>query len=272
MMFAFMQHRLGLPNQNVKSQQDKPNFFNVRLAYMRTWNERLKFAREARGLSAAAFAREVKVSKPTVSDWESGEIKELKGKNLDKACSVLKIRQEWLLHNKGEMDRPRPDLFVANSSRVHDADPLGDYPREPSEEDFALIPQYSVKGSCGNGHLNGHVEINGGLAFKRDWLIRLGVKPEQSAVIYACGESMSPTIGDGYVVLLDLAQTELRNGLIYAFMLDGEVRIKRFFRAVTGQWRMASDNANKTLYPDEPLDEPLALSIIGRAVWQGGGL
>jgi phage repressor protein C with HTH and peptisase S24 domain len=145
-------------------------------------------------------------------------------------------------------------------------------PREPSEADFALIPQYSAKGSCGNGHLNGHVEVKGGLVFRRDWLARLGVKPDQSAVIYACGESMAPTIGDGYVVLLDLTQTEPRNGLVYAFLLDGEMRIKRFFRAVTGQWRLASDNANKTLYPDEPLDAPLTLSIVGRAVWQGGAL
>src|SRR5690606_28835627 len=76
-------------------------------------------------------------------------------------------------------------------------------PNTPSESDYALIPQYTAKGDCGNGYLNDHVEVNGGLAFKREWLRRIGAKPENCYVIYADGDSMEPYIFEGDVVLFD---------------------------------------------------------------------
>lgn len=38
------------------------------------------------------------VSKPTVSDWASGEIKGLKDKNLIKVAEYFKVRPQWLAH------------------------------------------------------------------------------------------------------------------------------------------------------------------------------
>lgn len=181
---------------------------------------------------------------------------------------------------EGWMDQPRsasselpaapPALLQLPAPLAYLADDT--YPREPSEADYALIPQYNVKGSCGNGHLNGHVEIKGDLVFRRDWLARLRVKPDQAAVIYASGDSMLPTLRDGAVVLLDLAQIEPRHGLIYALLVEGEIRIKRMFKTVTGSWSLVSDNPNKTLFPDEMIPHPDALQIIGRCVWGAGEL
>jgi phage repressor protein C with HTH and peptisase S24 domain len=116
------------------------------------------------------------------------------------------------------------------------------------------------------------VEVKGGLAFKRDWLASLGVKPENALVIYASGDSMAPTIQDGAVVLLDRSQTEVRNGKTYAFLAEDEVRIKRVFRSLAGVWTLASDNPNKAQHPDEEIEDPSTLSVIGRCVWQGGAL
>lgn len=162
---------------------------------------------------------------------------------------------------------------AANGYIVACSKPAGDaFPRTPSEQEYVLVPQYTAKGACGAGHMNGHVEVKGGLAFKRDWLAELGVKPEDAAVIYASGESMAPTIEDGAVVMLDCSQKEVRPGKAYAFLAGDEVRIKRAFQSVTGQWRLASDNPNKAQYPDEVIHEPGELSVIGRCMWQGGPL
>ncbi|WP_232522540.1 S24 family peptidase [Chitinibacter sp. GC72] len=147
----------------------------------------------------------------------------------------------------------------------------GMYPRAPSKEDYALIPQYSTKGACGNGHYNDHVEVVGGLTFKRSWLDRLGINEHQACVIYATGDSMSPTIHDGDVVLIDQAPHPARTGEVYAIMMDDEVIIKRLSKEF-GLLLLRSDNANKAAYPDITVPPQHELQIIGRVVWRGGGL
>lgn len=96
-----MESILGIPKY---TSQGIPNFLSVRLAYMKNWNERLTYARELRGLNKSELAKGVFVSSPTVTDWESGEIKKLEADNLLKICDFLNISAKWLLFGKGEMD------------------------------------------------------------------------------------------------------------------------------------------------------------------------
>lgn len=211
--------------------------------------------------------RRIRLAKAFGVSGESAR-KWLAGESMPKLATASKIAKEigvsvnWLLNGQGPKHPASTDPLAP--------DPR--FPRTPSEEDFALIPHYDVKGSCGNGHMNGHVEVKGGLAFQRAWLDKLSVNPQQSAVIYAHGESMAPTINDGDVVLLDLTQTEPRNGLIYALRAGDEVRIKRMFCSVAGVWTLSSDNLDKTRYPDEVIATPSDLVVIGRCRWTGGAL
>lgn len=147
--------------------------------------------------------------------------------------------------------------------------------QEPSRADHALIPQYTAKGSAGNGHSNDHVEVRGGLMFKRDWLRRMGLKDPNLRVIYTSGSSMHPTLCDGDAVLLDLSQTTPVDGRIYALLTpEGELIIKRLVRGITGGWLIRSDNEDKRLYPDQiATDTEIGhLLILGRIVWHGGAL
>lgn len=141
----------------------------------------------------------------------------------------------------------------------------------PSDDDYALIPQYSAKAACGPAYHNGHVEVTGGLAFKRDWIARMGLKPESLSVIAANGESMSPTIQDSEVLLIDHSQTEPRDGKVFALARDDELVVKRLVRDFSGGWIIRSDNPDKTRHPDFHVKDS-ALRIVGRVVWRGGGL
>lgn len=67
---------------------------------MTNWNHRLTEAREKRGITKAALARDCKVSGPTVTDWESGAIKNLEATSLLKICDVLGIDPWWLVLGK----------------------------------------------------------------------------------------------------------------------------------------------------------------------------
>lgn len=96
---SFMERILGIPKLNC---QGIPNKFDVRLTYMKTWNERLKAARAESGCTQTELAREVGVSNATVSDWESGEIKNLEGENLLRICEFFRISPTWLQFGRGE--------------------------------------------------------------------------------------------------------------------------------------------------------------------------
>lgn len=160
----------------------------------------------------------------------------------------------------------------SNSEPDPSASPSG---YAPSDDEYALIPQYTALGSAGNGHLNEHVEIKGGLVFKRAWLARMALREQNLHVIYARGISMEPTICDGDVVLMDQSQMEPRDGRIYVIrMFGGELIIKRLIQAFTGGWIIRSDNDDKRSFPDQPINESEIelLQIIGRVVWHAGAL
>lgn len=220
-------------------------------------HERIAKAIAASGKKKGEIAAACGVAASAVTQWLSGESKSLRPENLYGLAAATGFRAEWLAIGNG----PEKEVDQA--------------PGAPSNKDYALIAQLTAKGSSGNGYLNDHVEISGGLAFKRAWLKREGLKEHDLRVIYNHGESNWPTLTDGEVLLVDLGQCEPRNGLMFAlYDQDGEVIIKRLIRDIAGGWLIRSDNQDKTRYPDMLIsDEGLrGVEIIGRIVWRGGGM
>jgi len=178
------------------------------------------------------------------------------------------------------MDTPHPTDADSSPVATSPAQQMGCVdagcpPEPPHERDYALIPQYHVSGECGSGYLNSHEEVKGGLAFKRDWLARMSLKAGNLSVIYACGQSMAPTINEGEVLLVDHNQQEPRDGQVFAIEREGELLIKRLARHPAGGWICRSDNPDKIRYADwEPVSaEQLGLlRIVGRIVWRGGAM
>ena len=160
-------------------------------------------------------------------------------------------------------------------TRIEVEAPSSNAGQSPSSDDYALIPQYDARGACGDGALNDHVEVTGGLAFKRDWIRRMGAKPQDLFVIYATGSSMEPYIFDGDVVLFDSADTIPRDRQVYAIRRpDGSLSIKRMAQQLSGNWLIRSDNPDKARYPDEEVSAASMhdVPIMGRVIWRGGSM
>lgn len=86
------------------------------------WNKRLKAARERRGMTKSDFAKAVGVSAPTVTDWESGEIKKIDGENLLRACRVLATDPSWIMFGEeNEEALKEANLLAAAILRIKDA-------------------------------------------------------------------------------------------------------------------------------------------------------
>ncbi|MEC4683388.1 MAG: S24 family peptidase [Nitrospirota bacterium] len=139
---------------------------------------------------------------------------------------------------------------------------------------YAFIPKYQdIRGSGGHGHQNGeHVEISKTLAYRIDWLKSKGLSAENLCVVEVSGDSMSPHIEDGESVLIDMGDTTIRSGEVYAFQSPDGLRIKRFFWQADGRLKISSDNTDKSRFPDESYFESEAtqIKIVGRKVWRGG--
>lgn len=222
---------------------------------MDTVATRLKEAREEANLTQEQLAEKVGCSQSLIGNLESGNQKS--SARLPAIAQVLKVEAIWLAEGRGV----RSPRAAGTESAVG----------IPHEDDYATIPQLHANGSCGDGYLNDHVEVRGSMAFKRDWIERMSIDPSRAGVIYARGDSMAPTINDGEVLLVDYRQSEPLSSRIYVLNLDGDLRVKRLFKRQSG-WVISSDNQDRARYPDEPIDSPTGLKIVGRVVWRGGGL
>lgn len=148
-------------------------------------------------------------------------------------------------------------------------------PRSPSEDEYSLVPVLDVHAACGNGYFNDQTLVEGRFALPKVMLHNLGMPEGRGRIIHATGNSMSPTIQDGAVVLINLADRELKLGKVYAACSPHEgLVLKRLiyeYNEATGTsvWIMRSDNPDKNQYPDRRLPPDESTVIAGRAVWVG---
>lgn len=157
-------------------------------------------------------------------------------------------------------------------------------PREPAPEPtvvdtdaYAQVPVHKAWLSAGPGQLNGDAEIVGHLAFRREWLTKIGISPGHARVARAKGDSMAPGIGNGDLVLIDTAKSlsdvpfrapkDRRPAPIFAFKQDGECRIKRLERIAERSVALLSDNPANGVEVINPADTDFEL--LGQVVWSG---
>lgn len=126
--------------------------------------------------------------------------------------------------------------------------------------------------AAGNGELVFEAEeIDKSHGFRRDYMERRGLNPQKCKLFTVKGESMLPTIADGALVLVNLADREIVTGLIYALITDDGLRVKRLYRRADGLVEMRSDNPMQHLYPPEAITDGNA-AVMGRVVWQAADL
>lgn len=136
------------------------------------------------------------------------------------------------------------------------------------DSDYAEIGVAAAIASAGPGIINEEQQHVGGLAFRRDWLKRLGVNPARASILRVQGASMAPTIPEDSIVLVDHQQCEPTDNNVFALVRDEELLIKRLSRISDTAIALISDNPN---HLPQVISGPdlNALRIIGRAVWSG---
>lgn len=92
-------------------------------------------------------------------------------------------------------------------------------------------------------------------------------KPENLKIFKACGDSMSPTIEDGDIVLVDIGRTDFNNGGVFLLTINNEWFIKRLRLKITGELEIISENTEKYGAPEilRP-DDNIEVVIKGRVI------
>ena len=201
-----------------------------------------------------AFAKKVGVSEAVVRKWKN-DISDPSREHVVAIADAYGVSLDWLAAGRGPMFPSGDGSTAARADSVWEA--------------FDLVPQYEVMVSAGPGVVVEGERIDAQLAFRKDWLRRLGLQTRQLALVRADGDSMQPTINDGDALLIDTSKRHLTDGHIYVMRINDELRAKRLQRLVDGSVRISSDN---TIYADEVINaaDLDQLHILGRVVWKGG--
>lgn len=137
---------------------------------------------------------------------------------------------------------------------------------EPGDPNFYFIKKVKLQLRAGVTGFQTIPDIYDGDTFslRKNWVDRNKMNPNTLMALTVAGESMEPNLYDGDIVVIDTADTSMRDGVVYAFNYDGESVIKRLVRE-RGDWWLFSDN------PDQARHRPKGCrsgdcGIIGRVV------
>lgn len=216
------------------------------------FGKRLRQARKHGDLTQKTLGDAVGVSQGTISELESEGLSSSFVVQLATACNVS---VHWLATGEGEMigsAKPSSTSFGGKHvTALSDEDSLSG--------DYLQIRESEVYFSAGNGREPHYDEIETSVpaTYRREWFVSQGIKPEQARRFKVSGDSMEPFLFDGDTVLVNLAESSILNGKVYAIRYGDELRIKRVYRTITGGLILHSDN------PDYlPRDEEIAPSVV----------
>ena len=139
---------------------------------------------------------------------------------------------------------------------------------EDPGDGYVQIPEYEVRFAAGNGRAALFDEIDGTKprTYRVEWFAAAGINPAHAKCFKVHGDSMEPMLYDGDSVLVNLAETDIMNGKVYAIRYGDELRIKRCYKRLDGGLVLRSDNPS-FLPRDEEISAEVAaehISILGR--------
>lgn len=225
--------------------------------------QRLKEARKKAGLTQSALATAVGISQSTYQELETGKSK--KSAHLTEIAGVLKVDPYWLATGQGAED---PDTYVKKLLE-NATNPLLN--ESHNKEGRVWIDVVNIKFSCGVGEsIEFHFdEVLEQLPFDQSFFKRHHVKPENMVIAYTSGDSMEYYIRAGDMFAIDVSDTEIKDGEIYAVYFEGEAMLKQIFKEEGGTLVLHSLNSK---YRDKTVSAQNGKSfkVIGRQFWRAG--
>lgn len=228
---------------------------------MSTYGSRLHAALERKNTSREDLAKAIGRTPQAVGQVINGTTKALTAENNSRAAAFLGVNPDWLATGEGEMLATSSPATLGKPVRAHDEG-------EPLPDEYIQIPETEVRFAAGNGRTALFDEVLDSVprTYRRDWFAKEGISPAHAHCFKVHGESMEPFLYDGDSVLVNLGETQILNGKVYALRYGDELRIKRVYRKLDGSLILHSDNPAFIPRDEEVPAQAVEqhISIIGR--------
>lgn len=230
---------------------------------MSSQSERLKEARLKAGLSQKQVAEAVGMKQPSYNYLEKND----KGGSakLTEIAKVLNVVPYWLRTGKTASD------VDADIHKLLEKSPVIEVNSDIEDPTRIWIDVVNIRFSCGNGesiefHFDDVVtkrEIPASVFKKHN------VKPENTKLALATGDSQEPYVCNGDEFAIDLSDTEIKDGEFYAVYFEGEAMLKQIFKEQGGKFILHSLNPK---YKDKIVsdDNGISFRVIGRQFYRAG--
>lgn len=247
---------------------------------MASLGENLKAIRQARKLTQKQLGIKSGVKQSTISELETGET----GKTgfIVELARGLGVTSE-LLTSSEPVEHILDKLNAASKLRIveddsdkvsniihHSASPIIVNKQEFSRE-YIWLDVMNASFSCGEGiSIEYHFdEVRDSIPFPPEFFIRKQVKPENTKLLVASGDSMEDYIYDQDLFAIDVTSTEILDGQIYAVYFEGEGMLKQIFKEEGGNLVLHSLNPK---YRDRRVTElnGTNFKVMGRQYWRAG--
>jgi len=211
--------------------------------------ERLAEARRKAGYAEAADAIQAFGWKPSTYYGHENGSRGFKADTAKQYAKAYGVSIEWLLYGTGG----NTPITVPNGL--------------PPPEGADLVPVYDVAASAGHGVIVDAEDHVSNLAFSSKYLREMtSAKGRQLAAIRVKGDSMTPTIQDDDMVVIDMTKTNLDFDGLFVIRVGEALQIKRIGRGCRRTSVMVI--ADNSLYP--PVDtERTEIDVVGKVIWYG---
>ena len=203
---------------------------------MKNFGIRLKQALAKQNMTQLKLAELLDISPQSIQKWLGG-LASPSNDNVLKISGILDISPAWLL-----------------------------FGLDGQEGYFIEIPETRVEFSAGNGAVYHTVDDDSGskASYRMEWFTRERMNPNHCIRVKVKGDSMEPLLFNGDVVLINLDETEITDGCVYAVRWENSLYIKRLAMLPSVGIKFMSENPiyDTIVISSDEVDEQV--QILGR--------
>lgn len=133
--------------------------------------------------------------------------------------------------------------------------------------DQVFVEKVKARPRAGSGGLETDSEHDGYYSFHGSFIARKRGAPDSMKIFEVAGDSMSPTLDNGDLIMVNLQETDIRTGYIYLLRMEDELMVKRLENRPGGVLLLRSDNPDYEDIRINKYDEAINIGIFGRMVW-----
>lgn len=229
---------------------------------MRVIGDRIRRARELRGMSQTQLAKEIGTAPSQVSMVEANQ----SGTSLRTAMAAAKALNISMDYLVGWVDEATPTREIVFDLRTKIARirELEEGQAEPLDgnwrEQVGLTEIDAAAGADGK-------QISRRIKFPYPWLRKHNLRAIDCRIMRVVGKAMEPALPDGSAILIHVESTERRDGKIFVVQIGEERMVRRLVHDPETGWLLSSDNPDKAAWPTRRWPE--GATVVGEVKWLG---